>query len=146
MPNVQSTPETDRPFVPFSILTSAMTDLSADDPAYNMLRKSFITHAYENGAYLSGIMGGHQYTAGRALKSLIKFATMLGDSSPSPNIIAEAQAKGIEIYPGRGVSFVDPEKIALAASPYNKDRDIVHVDNRFIDFAHAIAAPRTVNG
>lgn len=103
-------------FYPFSIITSAMKDYSGDDKAYNNLRKQVVSTVFS--PELAERKGVHQSQAGRAIRRLVGLAdpsvTHCGWYEES---LIAAAAKGVRVEPGKGITFVDPEKTVHALEP-----------------------------
>ena len=125
-----------REFDPFSILTGHLGDLGGGDSAYIGLREHFITVAMEGGDAIAQRRGPHQHRAGTALKPLINLAMI--DMSSVMQL--DTERKGIEVHPGRGISFVDPPKLVAAAEAGLKPNTIP-VKPLFVDYARNLTAP-----
>ncbi len=133
-------PEMSQDFAPFSIPTNKMRDLSGDDKAYSTFRKHLINLTFENGSEISGKMGYHHTRAGRAIKPIFRLVT-LHQRPLSEDLIEEAKLKGIELHPGQGISFVEPNKTVRSADPNNQSAlETFFIDPLIVEYAQSLTS------
>jgi len=135
-------------FCPFSIPTIGIRKYGASyDEGYVTIRDAVMDSIFPpNGELLSqGEAKARKQTAGMAINRILRLAdpqlTRYDWLEPA---IAEANAIGIEVHPGRGISFNDPDKIYDAfvtnTGPAKGGVASASPNKNFIHFAKSLAS------
>ena len=131
--------EIEPPFYPFSIVTSNLGNLNSNDSAYVHLRDHFIEISM---ALQPEVPTYINKTAGRVILPLIRLGCVSfpHDELGRQIIKHDAHSKGIEFYPGKWVSFVNPERLAKAAQK-PKEANTLPIDPLFLEYAKNLTKP-----